>query len=96
MASKYDLLKDYLADQAKKGQKEVFLDISFIEQKLGVKLPESAKTNKPNGKGYRAWWGNEDVNNTTHGQCRSWLDAGYLVNGEKSDFDNGSICFEMY
>ena len=95
MASKYDPLRDYLISQAQSGRKSVVIDFTFIQKNLRIKLPESARTDKPKGKGYREWWANEDVTTTNPVQCRSWQKAGYHVNVDKSDFANGLICFEM-
>lgn len=95
MASKYDPLRDYLIAQAKNGRKDVYIDFTFIEKNLGIDLPESARTDNPKGNGYREWWSNEDPTINGHVQSKSWLSAGYHVNGAKSDFANGIVCFEM-
>lgn len=73
--SKYDPLHEYLA-KSKLGQ----FTMSFvqIEELIGAGLPASA--DRPQ------WWENATDPNTSHVQCRAWLNAGYrafLIAGSK-------------
>jgi hypothetical protein len=64
--SKYSKLKDYLLNVS---ENRVVLTFGKIENILGSKLPESART-------YREWWGND----THHTQAKNgWLAAGWQV-----------------
>lgn len=64
--SKYEPLKNYLADLAKRGQRKVSLSFEKVESILGFPLCESAY-------GYRQWW----ENSRSHSQAKAWLDAGW-------------------
>ena len=95
MASIYDPLRDYLHKEAQCGRKTVVLTFNDIERILGDSLTDSARTDWVKNRGHREWWANENVKKTTHPQSEAWQNAGYKVNGKKSDFNNGTICFEM-
>jgi len=66
--SKYDPLRDYLRDVAKRGRTEETLSFREVERILDFPLPSSAYD-------YAPWWGNDK----THTQARAWLDAGWEV-----------------
>lgn len=66
--SKYDPLKRYL--QAKH-ENHWIASFAEIEAILRSNLPASASK-------YREWWANE-IGDTSHVQCRAWLDAGWQV-----------------
>jgi hypothetical protein len=62
--SRYDPLRQYLADRT---EAVVRLTFGDVERILGVELPKSARQ-------YRPWWANEEAG--THVHARAWLDAG--------------------
>jgi len=64
--SKYEPLKNYLVDLAKRGQRKVSLSFEKVESILGFPLCESAY-------GYQQWW----ENSRSHSQAKAWLDAGW-------------------
>lgn len=78
--SVYDPLKRRL--EAETGDK-LTLSFAEIETILNRSLPESAYQ-------YQAWWSNEDPDDTTHTQCRSWV----LVRFEaEADLPTRIVCF---
>lgn len=79
--SKYDPLRDYLQRQSTSHLK---ITMDEIETILQAALPPSAKK-------YPEWWANEDPDNTSHVQCRSWIFAGYKA---FPDIDNECVTFE--
>jgi hypothetical protein len=78
---KYYNLQKYLKDHNK-----FYLTLSFEEigEILGFELPSTA-INK------RSWWGNEDIETTSHSQCRAWRKAGWKV--ESVDFNERKVTF---
>jgi hypothetical protein len=68
--SKYDPLRDFLAERA---AKPVTLSFADIDQLVGT-LPRSARL-------YPLWWRNHDP---SHAHCRSWNDAGYTAHPDFS------------
>jgi hypothetical protein len=67
--AKYDPLRRHLEGRA---GANIVMDFREIEDILGFKLPASART-------YRAWWANDQYG--SHSHARSWLNAGYSVDG---------------
>ena len=65
--SRYDALRDYLAEQ---DAPSVTLTLSELD--AIVKLPAPARR-------YAFWWSNEDLRTTLHVQSRAWQEAGYLA-----------------
>jgi Swt1-like HEPN len=64
-ASKYDPLRDFLAER---GVAPITLTFAQIDELVGT-LPRSARL-------YQLWWRNDDP---SHHHCRSWNDAGYTA-----------------
>ena len=69
--SKYTALTEWLKNQPSNRVQVSFDDIED-EDKIGVKLPRSARE-------HREWWSNEVSKLTRHYQCRAWLNAGWKV-----------------
>jgi hypothetical protein len=63
----YDPLEDYLRDQSCD-----IVTMTFDEVCQIVPLPRSAFN-------YEWWWSNEDIETTSHVQCRAWQRAGYTA-----------------
>lgn len=76
--SKYDPWRDHLSRQHADN-----VIITFDELDALTPLPGSART-------YPEWWANEDVEATTHSQCRSWQAAGYNA---RVDIIRGVVTF---
>lgn len=79
--SRYDGLREYLANRA---EPVVRLSFAEIERIIGGSLPPSARRHRP-------WWANQHAG--THVHARSWLDAGRRtanvdMNGATVDFVN--------
>ena len=66
---KYEPLRDWLLKQPGIQVTVSFDDIE-VEDRIGVKLPPSARE-------HRTWWGNEVAADSR--QCRAWLDARWRV-----------------
>lgn len=66
--SKYDPLNRWLSGAH---QRRVHATFEQLEAILGCGLPVAARQ-------YPAWWANE-AGDTTHVQCRAWLDAGFAA-----------------
>ena len=75
---KYDPLRDFLRRQSAPVVVLTLAEIDGI-----VSLPVSART-------YEWWWANEDVEATTHVQCKAWQAAGYEA---QPDLRAGRIIF---
>jgi hypothetical protein len=80
---KYDPLREWLERQLN-DRIEVTLDDIEDEDRIGVRLPRSAKE-------YPEWWANEVDPKTRHFQCRAWTEAGWRV--EKVDLAKGTVIF---
>jgi len=80
--SVYDPLYRWLSKQK---QNSVSLSFNEIEKILDRELPASARK-------YPLWWGNEDIDDTTHVQCKAWLAAGFRAS--YPDLNNERIVFE--
>jgi hypothetical protein len=65
--AKYDALREYLSEKTARR-----ITLTFDEVAEIVDIPDSARR-------YEWWWSNEDVNTTTHVQCKAWQGAGYAA-----------------
>ncbi|WP_336802176.1 DUF7662 domain-containing protein [Kaistia sp. MMO-174] len=79
--SKYDALRDFLAEQV-----QGCIKLSLDEINLIVSLPNSARR-------YASWWANEDPEATGHVQCKAWLAAGYEA---KPNLQAGAVQFSKF
>lgn len=80
--SKYEPLQSYLAQH---DAQRISLTFDQVEQILGTRLPNSART-------HPAWWAN---NPTGHSHSRAWFNAGWRtenlnLTGRKVDFVRAS------
>ena len=80
---KYARLTDWLANQ-RADRLEVSFEEIEDEDKIGVKLPPSAKV-------HREWWGNEVARGSSHYQCRAWRNAGWKL--ESLDLTRETVTF---
>jgi len=76
--SKYHPLYHHLTQS---GQDEITLTLSEIEQLVGGRLPDTARTQ-------RAWWSNRERGAV---QAQAWMDAGYHTT--ELDLENERITF---
>ena len=67
---KYLPLHVFLKEKRRVGIQKVILSLQEINEILGFDLPPTALKTKQ-------WWGNENIDKTTHTQCISWQTAGY-------------------
>ena len=80
--SRYDPLRDRLRQLH--GASEVAFTFADIKRLIGGSLPTRARED-------RAWWRNEMRPDSTHIQCRAWMDAGWFV--EDVDVHEGRVTF---
>ena len=80
--NRYDPLRDRLREVH--GASEVTLTFAEIEQLIGGSLPASARE-------HRAWWANEGRPDSSHVQCRAWMEAGWFV--DSVDVHAGRVTF---
>jgi hypothetical protein len=80
MGTKYEPLRAFLENLARRGEKQVTCRFADLDNLVGG-LPASARK-------YREWWSNSSQ---PHGEA-SWRAAGWLV--QAVSFDNGSVRFE--
>lgn len=76
--SKYDPWRDYLL-----AQRANTVTMTFDELDALAPLPSSART-------HPEWWSNENIETTTHSQCKSWQAAGYTA---RVDIVRGVVTF---
>lgn len=79
---RYDPLRNRLRQL--RGGSEVALTFDDIEGLLGGALPASARED-------RAWWANEMRPDSTHVQCRAWIETGWFV--DHVDLHEGRVTF---
>lgn len=63
--AKYDKWRDYLRKQS-----AINVVVSFADLDSLTPMPNSARK-------HEWWWANEDLDSTTHVQCKAWQMAGY-------------------